>query len=198
MPDVEPGDVIRVMVGMDLGGEKVANVYHFQHTGSVAQSDGDVHAAMQTYIQNAYDGIEGSVSDDLTQDVMDTYNVTQDRPMFTAAWPGTFAGDDTSAPLPYQNSYLLTFPTAVKKSLGKKFVPGVTENSSAGAGIIVGSVISDLVQFGVDLLAGFSVAGQTFKPGNYQILSTTFVEWASAIVEVLISTQRRRKPGVGE
>ncbi|MCK4958244.1 MAG: hypothetical protein KAT00_02570 [Planctomycetes bacterium] len=197
MPDVDPGDVIRVAVKMLQDSESMVNVYHFQHTGAIAQTDGDVHAAMQTYIQNAYDGIEPIISEDVIQDSMDTYNVTQDRPMFSAAWPGTFQGDDTSGPLPLQNAYLLTFTTATKNSLGKKFVPGMTENQSAGSGILVGAAIAELVQFGIDLLAGFTVNAQTFKPGNYRSDTATFILWLAAIVETLSSTQRRRKPGVG-
>lgn len=197
MPDVEVGDICRASAKMLLGAEEVVNVFHLRHDGVSPVSDGDWNVGVIGWISNMYQDADTIFTDDLIEDLIDTYNVTQDRPMYTQEWPGSFQGTDTSAPLPYQNCYLLTFPTAVKKSLGKKFMPGVTENQSAGAGLIVGGAITVLAALIVDILAGFVVAGNQMNVGNLRETSPIFVPWESGIVEALISTQRRRKPGVG-
>ncbi len=197
MGQVNPGDTVRVTAKMLLGSEEVANVYHVNHKGSVAVDADQFHDDVTSWLQAAYDGIEDSVSDQLIDDVIDTYNMSQDVPILSTGWPGSFQGNDAGQAEPYQIAALITFPTAVKRSLGKKYLPGLSETGVLDAGVLSSTIITDLAAFAVDLLAGFLVLGETFEAGNYRPLTDTFIQWGWAIIEGLVSTQRRRKPGVG-
>jgi len=197
MADVAPGDVVRFTVAMTQDSQQVLNVYHYKNNGATAVSNDDCHGAIGNVIQSAYDEMEAGLHQSLVQDYLQSYNITQDLPMKTTAWPGSFGGDIAGDALPLQTAGLLTFPTAAKRSLGKKFIAGIAELMHLDAGVMHATLVTALTTAAAELIAPIVAGTSTMIPGNFNKTAASFAPWVSAVVDTLLSTQRRRKPGVG-
>lgn len=195
---IDTNDVVMIRAKQLLGGQKIMNVYYVRQVGANSVSLSDFHTQACNWLQGAYDIINNLLSDEWETDTIQTYDVTDDVPMYETAWPTPLSGEGVSDSLPYQNAALVTFPTEAKRSLGKKFVAGLHEGISDGAGALTSAMTAALVSFAADILAGHTSGDIDFEVGNYRSLVSQFIPYVSAIVETLISSQRRRKPGVGE
>ena len=198
MSDIDPGDVVLVKTKFLMGTEKIMNTHHFRHEGVVGLDVGDWITGCNSYMQGLYNGLNNLLSDEWSTDTIEHYNLTQDLPLDERAWPTPLTGTQVEQSLPYQNAMLLTFPTQAKRSLGKKYIAGLHEGESSAAGALKGTMITALETFVVTYLVGFTSAGQGSVPGNYRKLISAFIPYVSGIVETLVSSQRRRKPGVGQ
>jgi len=195
---VQPGDVIRITVNMIRNGsDDHKNVYHMRHEGAVTVNDGDMLTALEARLGGAYVHLEDILTPDLDFVDFDVHNLTRDTFIGSEAFAPTLVGTDTAEELPWQVAALVTFPTALTRHSGRKYVPGLTEASNEGDGVLTATAIAALADFATELLNAFSVDGQTFSIGNYNVDMARWAPWIAAAVEVLWSTQRRRKPGIG-
>lgn len=198
MADVEPGDIVLIRAKQLMASEKVMNTYYVRHSGGTAVSFNTYHSACLNWMQGAYDLINNLLHEDWASDTISTYNITQDLPMLESDWLSSLTGEGTTDSLPLQNAALVTFPTDAKRSLGKKFIVGIAEAMSGGGGTLTSTFITALQGFAADILAGHTQGDAEVQSGNWRVLTENFVPYVGAIVEALISSQRRRKPGVGE
>lgn len=106
------------------------------------------------------------------------------------------AGTNATESLPAQSAVCLLGRTATKRVIGKKYVPGLAENTTASGVLAAGALT------GMQNLAGFFYAS-TYNMGGTGLTPCTwgkyhgFVETISSSVSPYLGTQRRRKPGVG-
>lgn len=198
MADVDPGDVVLVKTKFTLGAEKIMNTHHFRNEGVTGVTTADWVAGVNNYMQNLYNGLLGRLSDEWSTDTIESFNLTQDLPLDERTWPTPLTGASPGESLPYQCAALLTFPTQAKRSLGKKFLGGLEEGSTGPAGSLSAAFISSLETFVITYLIGFTAGPNPSVPGNYRAAIEQFIPYVTGIVELLISTQRRRKPGVGQ
>ena len=198
MGTVLSGDVVLIKAVQRLGSEKVINTFYVLNDGPGNSTDETAKDAALAWLQTAYGFLPGSLTPEWSTDIVQFYNMTQDRPMGDEPWNSTITGTGGSESMPYQMAALVTFPTEVKRSLGKKYIAGFTEGDSPGAGVLGPAPIANLVSFAAEILSGFNQSANLYAVGNYREALGTFIPYVSALVDVLLSTQRRRKPGIGE
>lgn len=198
MADIEVDDIIRVVCRMELDGtDDVQNVYHCKNLGPVAMSAAVFLAAIETFMAGAYGGLEFEQTDEFTYEDITCYNVTQSTILGQTAFGVRSQGSSTQHRLPNQVAGLITFGVASSGSPGKKYIGGFTEDSNDDGGIVAAGPITALGQLATALLAGISIAGSDFEFGNYNVPLLRWAAWVSAVIDVVWSTQRRRKQGVG-
>lgn len=195
---VEPLDIIRVTAKATLiATEDAQNVYYFQHGGDAPLEDPPVVAALASQINLAHDQVNGEQSTQLEYTTINLYNVTQRLLLDEVPWPGITSGTLGGDALPYQVAGLVTFPTALAKTLGKKFLAGFTEAGNGAQGTPAAEIITALGNYVVELLDLVVIGGHDFPIGHIRTDPLTFIAWATGLVESLWATQRRRKIGVG-
>lgn len=195
---VAPGQVIQVTLrGEWPGGDEAQQVIYLVNDGDSNAADADVLTAADLYMIDAYNDILTYVSNSFSWLTIRVYNITQDKPIGDQALSTTVTGTSVTQPLPYQCSGLVSFPTKKKKTVGKKYIPGLTEGAQDDANALLSAAVDDLQDLGDTLVDGFTAGGQEFIPGTYNLATQTFTKFESAIARGGIYTQRRRRPGVG-
>lgn len=191
------GDIIRVTAKMtyNAGVDDVQNVYHMKFDGP-DMVDEDVHTMIAGYLNTAYDYIKGLSTTDVEFETIETWNLTQDRPMIENTWPTLTAGTGTGQSSPQQGAPLCLFNTASPRSQGRKFLPPPTETVWEGDSIS-STALAAIVNWANVILGGASYGSNSLLPGNWSKKYTRFAPWISGIVETVLRTQRRRVRGVG-
>jgi hypothetical protein len=92
-------------------------------------------------------------------------------------------------------AYVIVGVTASRRR-GKKFL-GPLPESLQNAGVPTAGAITALEEFRDGYLATFSSGGQDYTPGVCKPDGLDFVPFVAARIDLLLGTQRRRKPGVG-
>ena len=197
----QPNDVIKVtavFIGPSL--QEMNNVFWYKYRDGPSLDDASYMAAVGGYLDEMYDLINQDIVDDLTYDQIRFYNITQDYPMGTIGWPTLTTGTSLGDPLPAGNAALVVGYTAVKRTYGKKFIPGYAEAGAAGdtwnAGVFTrlgtwaGAWYTSIPHTG----GGLSHSGvwkRDALPDPY------FADFVSMNAREIVAYQRRRKPGVG-
>lgn len=198
MGDVLVGDVVKVTAQFTWDDtETFQNVYYVKHAGSATATDIAFHNACAAWLETLYTPLLSYLSTKLDFDEVVTYNVTQDIPMITGAWPTLTQGSDAGDPLPTQCSALVSFPTAKKKVIGKKYIAGATETNNLSGGILSSAFKTALASFGAAVLSGYVSGTIVIDPGTYNVITGVFNELLTSLVDDLFRTQRRRVKGVG-
>jgi hypothetical protein len=195
-------DIVRVTAKMSYstGAGQVQNVYHcilYLPTGPAA--DSVVHDAIAGALDTAYTYLNTQIRNSLLYDTIETWNVTQDRPMVEADWPVLAAGeasaDDPGAP---QVAPLVKFTTPAARSQGRKFLPPVIETAINNFGTVTSTLQGFMASYALELLGYIPITDfGTLQFGNYSKTYSRFAPWVNAIVSVIARTQRRRVRGVG-
>jgi hypothetical protein len=201
MSSCEDGDVIRLTAKMsyDSGTAQVQNVYHLVCNFTASQTDSTVQYVLASMLESAYSYLLPFLRSTLKFDTIQTWNVTQDRPMVEDTWPTLVDGDETSIDAyAAQAAPLVLFNTAAARSQGRKYLPPVIESAVSDYGTLSGTLLTAIANFASVLLISASVSvGNNLNTGNYSKLYNRFAPWLSALIEATIRTQRRRVRGVG-
>lgn len=186
--------IIKVVVkGKILSSVETRNVHYY---GADTTTPG---ATQGTDLENAvggyYNTLGGSLSSSWTCYGLDSYywDGTWWNPLHsqTVSQPGAAGGDLTA----FQIAALVTFKTAIRKCLGKKFIPGIPEGSTTN-GSVTGGLLTALGTFATSCLASVTIAGVNWYPG-VPSKNSVFAPFISGTVGTILSTMRRRKPGYG-
>lgn len=116
----------------------------------------------------------------------------------TSDWNPVTGGDA----MPQTTALQLDFFTNVPRRQGRKYIPGMTEAAQAD-GTIVAGLVTAATLCALDFVDSVISDGITLVPGvfNTDVESDyyeTFEDFNGSIgIETFVSTQRRRKPGVG-
>ena len=196
---VQGDDVVRVICSMEVDGvEDMKNVFHVRHDGTVAIDDLVFMTGVAAHLDDAYDFIDSAMSDTVTFVDIAFENITRDINMGAVDWPTLIAGGDTAGErLPLQCAALVSFPTATTRFHGKKYMGGLVEGANSADGLLAATVQTNLVNFAAEVLSALTITGQTITFGNYNVTLGRWAAWVAATVDLIWSTQRRRKQGVG-
>lgn len=99
-------------------------------------------------------------------------------------------------PLPRQSAGVVIAKTSVKRCVGRKFIPGITEIHQDG-GVVSEAALGMLRSFGADWIFGQPAADIPLEAGVYNAASDTVVPFVGYHADVFMGSQRRRKQGVG-
>jgi hypothetical protein len=198
MSTVSDGDLLRVSAQTEFTGKgAVDNVYVFRWTGVIPAADADVMLHVGEYMEVVYSELDGSMTDQQVFTAISCYNITQDRPMPTIAWPTLEAGALAFDPTATGVAMFAYFRTGQPRTIARKFLGVFTKNELQGAdwtaGIIVG-VLAGLVELLEPHLSlsdnGVLTYGVIDKGGVFrQVIDVT--------VDTIPAYQRRRRQGRG-
>lgn len=189
-------EIVQIVAEMAMFGQTLLNVYHAVSSNSLL--DEDAMSDLATRLGDAYALIANRQSDDLTAVGLTFKNITTNEDMGTESFVGYTGGtDNTNDPLPAGVALCVTLPTAVLKSRGRKFVPGIAETGTT-AGLFTSAVMTDAASFAA-LISEAWLGASNDDPWTFGIVTElgTFRPFQSASVSNVPAYQRRRKQGVG-
>lgn len=200
---VSTGDVLRVVLSMLFGdGGVVQNVFSFVLTGGGGPWDViDILSDLSDYFDGVYDAITTEIDDDLDGSELIAYvwdSVDEDFDEIGSE-PWSWSPSSNGSSMPRGVAALTVAPTTDPDTLGKKYVPGWTEESFNG-GTLTAGAIAAMVGFAEDWILPVvgSASGATLTPGVWSVKNEAHVSFRDAYtVHAIAAYQRRRKRGVG-
>ena len=199
MADVD--DVIRVACRQEFQGrDDVVNVMHWAiGTMPTPATDAAIMADLGNIISKIYLEVATWISNEVDIIDLSFYNVTDDQPVGVTSWPGPYSGGASAGEaLPAQITAMLLLPTNVKRTIGRIYLPVMTEGAQ-DAGEWVAGVHTDVDTMGSFLLA--PTEGDLFGGFyRYGVLkrSTGILHFPTSMrLASQAATQRRRKVGRG-
>ena len=195
---IATGDVIRVTAGLKFQtSHDVQNVFHCDCVNDNSASQTDLRDDLADYLETVYDSLISGFIDDTTFDGIDIFNVTQDNPEPSVAWPTLTVGGSSGESLPEGVAALVLGRTAVSKVQGKKYF-GVYDESAITDGVWNSGALTNLGLAAADYITPFTGgSGATWDPGVFSRATMAFTPFSEASVNNVAAYQRRRKRGVG-
>ena len=196
----EPGDIYRLAVKFLMPDEVEAINAIDVYTVSGAATEAQLLLAVASFIEEVYDNVDTIINSNV-----DIVECRVNKMVWeTSRWVvhhlvgvvyPTFAATAGGDMLPHAVAGLIEFPTGFPRRVGKKYIPGLSEACTVGSDVQTGTLTA-FSNFALDLLNGFTAGTAAFI---YEILADTGYPLApsTAYIPPLISSQRRRKPGVG-
>ena len=202
---IENGDILKAVAEYVLPDGTIAqNVFYFVANFLDSETGTAVLGAVKTYLEDFYDAIKAYVKSTVTFNPFTLQTMTWDggtgKWEIEAYW-GTSTINITNESLddqfPNQVAATLTANTVRPKSRGRKFAPPFVE-TSALAGDLIGGAVTALTDALSHYIADETVSGENvLSPGVIRAGVDTFLEFTTGVVNSILGTQRRRKPGVG-
>lgn len=193
------GNVIRTTVEMEIDGANIVqNVFHWLYTGTTVIDDQVAVDDMRDHIQSGgFAILDIDITTRITFVGYSNFNLSLGAPLPFSPAVNPLAGLDVGESLPFQVAALLSFPTGVSRSIGRKYIAGYCESSTDGGGNILGAPLGLLAGTAAVWILTPVVEFGTGKFGNTDPAGLSFVPWSSFRLDTLFRTQRRRIPGVG-
>ena len=199
------GDILRVSTNFELGdGTQYQNVYHMIRDGTDPISDANHIAGIKAKVETSYADLAGWVRSDVTEqlcfvdrvefnEIVDEWRVVENIGTFTP----TFTPVGAAEGLPYQCAPYVFFKTQRPRTVGKKFLFPFVETAQDET-ILVAGAITSMTQFVTEWLVDIVLGGDaTLAVGVPRTGVQAWYNFLVAVVQDLLGTQRRRKPGVG-
>lgn len=199
------GDVLRVSMNFELAdGTQYQNIYHYIRDGTDVYDDAAHIAAINTRMASAYDELVSWVRSDVVErlsfvdrvefnEITDQWAVVENIGTFTMPFVPVGSLDG----LPFQCSPYIIFKTARPRTVGKKFLFPFTE-AAQDQTILETSAVTAIVAMAADLVSAIALGGDaTLTPGVPRTGVNSWFNFLVAVVNDLLGTQKRRRPGVG-
>lgn len=198
-------DVLKAFLEIVLGDGTIAqNVYYFFCSFVEDQENTDVGDAVQSYIEDIMGAVATYLSDDFTINPSYLHRIGWD--VTGAKWAveelidiftPSFTHTNTDDPFPNQIAPVLVANTDTPKSRGRKFLPGFVETAAEGSSLVSAAVTA------LGTALAHYIADETISTNNTLLVgvpssnSGNFRFFTDGVVNSIVGTQRRRKPGVG-
>lgn len=202
---VENGDIIKGYIEFELEDGTIAqNVYYWLCNFLSEETAGAVVNACIDYMEDIYNDISTYLSDGFTVQLSKIHRIEWDAvtsKWVTQALLGTglpvVTHTNTDDTFPNQIAPVLVANTGRPKTRGRKFLMGCVETMASG-GDLVTAAVTAMGNALNDYLADETVSGSNvLSPGVPREGVNDFKEFADGVVNSVVGTQRRRKPGVG-
>jgi hypothetical protein len=202
---ISNGDIIKAVATLVLpDGTLAQNVFHFIANFVGDDTNQNVIDACVQYVEDIYDALANNIRNTVDLDTVEVDTVAWDPAEgkwlteFTVGigFPSvTFT--DTADLLPNQMAPVMLAYTGRPKSYGRKFIVGATESATVGSDL-QSSILTNLATALAHYLADETVSGSNvLSPGVPRQAENTFLEFYNGVVNSIIGSQRRRKPGLG-
>lgn len=198
MPETVENDVIRATAVMDFDGVgTVQNVYHFKMVTDTTLEDDEVATDLCARLEVYYDIIDGQLTDLLTFDYINLFNVTQNEPLGNWDWPTLTAGLNAAESCPPGTAALAFARTGENRVIGKKYLGPFTVNDLED-GHWKTSLIALVADFITNWIAqSFVGTNAVWEQGVWASVLAAFKQFINGQAKARVAYQRRRKPGVG-
>lgn len=198
-------DILRISANFELGdGTQYQNIYHVIRDGSDPISDAAHVAGIKLKLEDAYTDIAGLVVNDVVEQLSfvdridwnatsSQWEVVENIGTFTPTFTPTNANDG----LPYQAAPYLVFKTLRPKTVGKKYLFPFAEDQQDQT-ILAAGAVTAMVAYGVEILTSIPLSpGNTLTFGVPRTGVESWFNFLVAVVNDVIGSQKRRRPGVG-
>lgn len=185
-------------------GNIMQNVFWFLTQFVANQDDNVVAGAVEDWLDTILQPLDEWMSDtlsinqtELNEMVWDEEEEVWEVDRFVGTLDPTATFAETNELLPYQNAAVLVANTGRPKSRGRKSFGGLTEIAQ-DAGILVPSLLTNMAT-----ALNWYLSDETISAGNELIsgvastVTGLFLPFTDGIVNDVMGSQRRRKPGVG-
>lgn len=199
------GDVLRVTCNFELGdGTQYQNVYHYVRDGTDPFSDAAHITSLSSRLEAAYETIDDYVKSDVTEqlsfvdrvefnEIVNEWRVVENIGTFTIGWVPAGVVDA----LPFQSSPYVVFKTQRPKSVGKKFLFPFIETAQAST-VLIGAAVTAIAAYGASVISAILLGGDaTLSPVIVRTGFQTVLPLLVAVVNDVLGSQKRRRPGVG-
>jgi hypothetical protein len=199
------GETARVTARMhDADGSVIENVFYWKNNGPLPEPANDLVLLLSGVLDDAYQLLIPQQAAALVYDDILFYNMDLGLPLGSCDWPTCDQGDNiTYEMMPSGTAALIIGDTLYSRSRPKKFISGIHENHVLRNTITSSALLTALADFAIEWLATRAdlITGNYLFPGCWHWITEhegEFRRLYSAIVQDLVSYQRRRKPGVGQ
>lgn len=200
---LQANDILKVVVSLAFPESVVAqNIFWtlFEADGSSVDDD-DVLDDMEEWIEALYTRIIAKVSDEIEMDDLKVYVYDSGDDDFDEVGDRALEVNfnQTTDFLPLGVAVLQRANTVNPDVQGRKYWGGLCEAHNL-QGRLEASAVADFVLAGSDWIAPFTgtATGSGFIPGVYSLTQSQFYAFGpDLLTNLVLSYQRRRKPGVG-
>jgi hypothetical protein len=193
-----PDDILRVAARMNyVGIGDFVNVFHFRCNTSPFVTDGYALVDMALVMDALYDTIAPSLSDYANFVDVNVFNVTQDRPLGSTAWPTQTTGEASGDVLPSQCAAFVRATTGYSRNWARKFLGPFLEASNTSDGRVYSTLLTRLANFLAEWLVSTAVTTGTYTPVVYHSKTSTWKALVDGVVRNVWATVRRRRVGRG-
>lgn len=194
---VEVADIIRIAARMKLDGvSDIINVFHFVVALQDLADDSEVMTGVASILDDLYTTIINQMTDNITFDTVDGFNVTKDELLPSKDWPVLVDGQNTSEMLPEMNAPCVFFRTIKPRVRCAKYLPPFGETTQTDGALVAGT-IGELEDFGDFLVLPLTTTDLTLGYVSFNRDTSVATEVTSRVVPSRFRTQRRRRLGVG-
>lgn len=198
MSDVNPGDILRLGAGLIYDGlYDVVGVWHVEVDDDSGLTWAQVTTSIQLWLDNVYDELKLTLSDQIGTGSVSVANVTQLTTLgsipWSPTWGGAAAGDPTAAGV-----CLFAWNRTYKPRVQMRKYFGVFAESQVTDGFFVTAAREDAAAAMAYARAQASMGGnRTFQAVAYNTALGTFEYGVSTETSAEPAYQRRRKRGRG-
>lgn len=202
---VDDGNHLKAVHEMELAdGTLAQNVFYFECDFDAQQTNYDTLVAIAGYIYDIYNAVAAFLDTNATLNYTEVdkiaWNATEGKWLTTGtlgqcdpAFTATGSGDT----FPNQIAPVLRANTSRPKSFGRKFLMAFVESAATGTDLTSAALTALAIAL-AHYLADETVSGTSkLVPGVPRADENTFLPFTDGVVNSLVGTQRRRKPGVG-
>lgn len=202
---VVDGDILRVSLNFELGdGTLYQNVYTMIRDGDDPYSDQAHLDAIEVKMELAYADIQTETPLDTVEqlcfvdriefnELVDEWRVVENVGTFTPL----FEPSGSTEGLPYQCAPYIFFKTIRPRTIGKKFLFPFVKTFQTD-GILSAGAVTSMTAMATELMTPIALGGDaTLTLGVTRTGVQSYYNFLVAVVQDVIGTQRRRKPGVG-
>ncbi len=198
------GTILKVVVSLVYPGDAGVNqnVFNAIIDGSGGPfTDDDIVEDAVAWAENMYANLVSLLTDEITGTQVqvykwDTVGLDWDE-VGADVW--TFNPTSLFAYLPRGVAPLVLARTVNPDVLGKKYLPGATEDVNSD-GLLEAAMITAMLAFAADWVIGFlgATSGASWNPGVWSVVNEALFDMSEVIIANTVPAyQRRRKRGVG-
>lgn len=196
---VAQDDILRIAARLNvpLTGDFV-NVFHYKQLAAVAISDAVTLSNVATMIDELYQTVNAGISTEANYVDINVFDVTQDRPIGSVAWPTLSSGAAAGDMLPAQTAAFVRAATGFSRNWAKKFIGPCSEGSSTPQGFVATALSTLLTAFAAEWISGANGdPSANYEPVVYHRSADLWRPLKTGIVTNVWATIRRRRAGTG-
>lgn len=195
---VNDNDVVRAVAQMQSHGvDDLLNVFHVRNVTGTPVAEEDFGTDVGTWLDAIYTCINAHVLNSIQYIEIGLYNVTQDIPMVSEAWPVLTFGTLDANDLPHGVALLQTYETATKNVQGKKYFGGLPVTDITDGGTWTTTLVTLAACILLRMVGEQSRTYSDLEPGAWSRTAGLFRPFTAGLTDYVPAYQRRRRPGTG-
>ena len=202
---LDDGEILKAVVPIEMDDGTVTNqVFHWIANVTSEVNNGSLLTLVGQFLDALYTYIDDLIADScvflpyyLTRITWDDVAGAWQMAEYIGEVSSNVTPADVNEALPNQMAATVRATTPRPRSYGRKFIPGFTEGHQDG-GILSGTATTALANFVADYIDDIDLgAVGALSPGVPRTNEEVFLDFITGVVNDVMGTQRKRKPGVG-